>query len=91
MATPDNDEEEGKTAVKDSSSQNSGAAGKKKAQGSHPMVGVHGKSRALKLVSYNVLADSLVSLDYIPYCAGWDKEAWDARRGRVLEKVGLRR
>lgn len=45
--------------------------------------------RILMVVSYNVLADSLISLDYIPYCASWNAEAWRARPGRTLQKVHL--
>ncbi|CAM9804969.1 unnamed protein product, partial [Scytosiphon promiscuus] len=39
------------------------------------------------VVSYNVLADSLVSFDYIPYCKTWNEAAWRARPGRILKKV----
>lgn len=41
----------------------------------------------LTVVSYNVLADSLISFDYIPYCKTWNQAAWRARPGRVLQKV----
>ncbi|CAM9941474.1 unnamed protein product, partial [Hapterophycus canaliculatus] len=39
------------------------------------------------VVSYNVLADSLVSFDYIPYCRTWNDAAWKARPRRILQKV----
>ncbi|CAM9984429.1 unnamed protein product [Discosporangium mesarthrocarpum] len=39
------------------------------------------------VVSYNVLANSLIDLTYIPYCRGWGKEAWEARPRRTVEKV----
>lgn len=41
----------------------------------------------LTVVSYNMLADSLVSFEYIPYCKTWNQAAWRARPGRVLQKV----
>lgn len=46
-----------------------------------------GKGLPLTVVSYNVLADSLVSLDYIPYCQTWDDAAWRVRPSRILAKV----
>lgn len=46
-----------------------------------------GISTHVTVVSYNVLADSLVSFDYIPYCKTWNEAAWRARPGRVLQKV----
>lgn len=42
---------------------------------------------SISVVSYNVLADSLVSFEYIPYCRGWNQAAWNARPGRILQKV----
>lgn len=42
---------------------------------------------SISVVSYNVLADSLVSFEYIPYCKGWNQAAWNARPGRILQKV----
>ncbi|CAM9293577.1 unnamed protein product [Ectocarpus sp. 12 AP-2014] len=41
----------------------------------------------LTVISYNVLADSLVSFDYIPYCRTWNDAAWRARPGRIMRKV----
>eukprot|EP00903_Cladosiphon_okamuranus_P015669 g14470.t1 len=49
--------------------------------------GQQGRSTHVTVVSYNVLADSLVSFDYIPYCKTWNEAAWRARPGRVLQKV----
>lgn len=46
-----------------------------------------GRGTQLTVVSYNVLADSLVSFDYIPYCRAWNDAAWRARPGRIMAKV----
>lgn len=45
------------------------------------------KMAQLTVVSYNMLADSLVSFDYIPYCKTWNDAAWRSRPGRILRKV----
>ena len=47
-----------------------------------------GRGLPLTVVSYNVLADSLVSFEYIPYCQGWNDAAWRVRPSRILAKVG---
>lgn len=41
----------------------------------------------LTVVSYNVLADSLISFEYIPYCRGWTEDVWKSRPRRILSKV----
>lgn len=46
-----------------------------------------GKGLPLTVVSYNVLADSLVSFEYIPYCETWNDAAWRVRPSRILAKV----
>lgn len=49
-----------------------------------------GRSGAqLTVVSYNVLADSLISFEYIPYCRDWTDDVWKSRPGRILSKVSL--
>ncbi|CAM9881810.1 unnamed protein product [Ascophyllum nodosum] len=45
------------------------------------------KGTQLTVVSYNVLADSLISFDYIPYCRAWNDAAWKARPRRILDKI----
>lgn len=49
--------------------------------------GAGARGTQITVVSYNVLADSLVSFDYIPYCKSWNDAAWKARPGRTLDKV----
>lgn len=52
--------------------------------------GASAHSRAqLTVVSYNVLADSLISFEYIPYCRDWTDNVWKSRPRRILSKVCL--
>lgn len=57
------------------------------AGGLEAVLGGGGWGPQFTVVSYNVLADSLVSFDYIPYCRSWNDAAWRARPGRTLKKV----